>query len=125
MNQFKPTDAEMNVLRVLWDHGPSTVRFVNETLSRGKKVGYTTTLKIMQIMLDKKLLTRESREKKHVYSAAAGEKEVQAIMLDKLLDSAFGGSASQLVLRALGNHSTSREELEMIRELIDKLEERK
>lgn len=125
MDRFRPTNAEMDILRVLWDHGPATVRYVNETLSREKKVGYTTTLKIMQIMLDKQLLTREVREKKHVYSAAIAEKKVQGIMLDRLLDSAFGGSASQLVIRALGNHRASREELEMIRELIDKLEEKK
>lgn len=122
MERTKPTGAELNILRVLWDHGPCTVRFVNDILNKKKEVGYTTTLKIMQIMLEKNLLTREVRDKKHIYSTGISEKETQSIMLDRLLDAAFSGSASQLVIRTLGNHKTSKKELEQIREMIDKLE---
>jgi len=122
MERTKPTEAELDVLRILWDHGPNSVRFVNDVLNKKKEVGYTTTLKIMQIMLEKNILSRESIEKKHIYTPGISEKETQSIMLDRLLGAAFGGSASQLVMRTLGNHKTSKEELEKIRELIDKLE---
>ena len=122
MKRMKPTAAELDILRVLWDHGPSTVRFVNDILSEKKEVGYTTTLKIMQIMLEKGLLSREAVERKHIYTAAISEKEAQSIMLERILGAAFGGSASQLVMSALGNHKTSKEELKKIRKLIDQLE---
>ncbi len=122
MDRIKPTEAELDVLRILWDHGPNTVRFVNDILNKKKEVGYTTTLKIMQIMLEKNLLTREAKERKHIYTPGISEKETQSIMLDRILGAAFGGSASQLVMRTLGNHKTSKEELEKIREMIDKLE---
>ena len=122
MDRTKPTEAELDILRILWDHGPSTVRFVNDLLNKKKEVGYTTTLKIMQIMIEKNLLTREAKDRKHIYTSMISEKETQSIMLDRILGAAFGGSASQLVMRTLGNHKTSKEELEKIREMIDKLE---
>ncbi len=118
----QPTDSELEILRILWEKGPSTVRFVNEQLNLNRRVGYTTTLKIMQIMTDKKLVIRNENERSHVYYAAFEEKDIQNRLINKILDTAFGGSASQLVLQILGNHNASREELEEIRKLLSKLE---
>ena len=119
----KPTEAELEVLKVLWANGPSTVRFVYDTLvsaTEAKEVVYTTTLKIMQNMHDKGLLSREEAGRGHVYTALVSEESVQTKLIDKLLDSAFGGSAMKLVMQLLGNHKTSEEELRQIREFIDK-----
>lgn len=121
---YKPTESELEVLAVLWTSGPSTVRFVNEQLNRKREVGYTTTLKIMQIMHEKGLLSRESEGRTHVYSPAIPQEEVQGTLVDRLLETAFEGSASKLVMQALGNHKSSREELEKIKELIKKLEDK-
>ncbi len=118
----QPTDSELEILRILWEKGPSTVRFVNEQLNLNRRVGYTTTLKIMQIMTDKKLVIRNENARSHVYYAAFEEKDIQNRLINKILDTAFGGSASQLVLQILGNHNASREELEEIRKLLSKLE---
>jgi predicted transcriptional regulator len=118
----KPTDAELEILSVLWENGPCTVRFVNDTLNAGKKVGYTTTLKFLQIMTDKGIVSRQPEGRTHVYSALLEKEKVQHQMLDKLLDSAFGGSAQKLVLQALGNYKASNEELQEIKALISKLE---
>jgi len=118
----KPTEAELEILQVLWQHGPCTVRFVNELLSKNKEIGYTTTLKIMQIMYDKKLVKRNEENRTHVYEAIVSEEDTQKHMLDKFLDMAFRGSASKLVMQALGNHKASKEELDQIRNLLDKIE---
>jgi BlaI family transcriptional regulator, penicillinase repressor len=118
----KPTDAELEILQVLWQHGPCTVRFVNEQLSQTKEVGYTTTLKIMQIMYEKGLVKRNDESRTHVYEASVSEETTQKHMLDKFLDMAFRGSASKLIMQALGNHKASKEELNQIRNLLDKME---
>jgi predicted transcriptional regulator len=118
----KPTESEMEILQILWQHGPSTVRFVNELLNQKKEVGYTTTLKIMQIMADKGLALRNEQARTHVYEAAVNEETTQKHLLDKFLDLAFRGSASKLVMQALGNHKASKEELDQIRELLNKME---
>jgi BlaI family penicillinase repressor len=118
----KPTEAELEILQILWKHGPCTVRFVNDKLNRKKTVGYTTTLKIMQLMFEKKLLKRDETTRSHLYSAAAREKETQGLLLDRFLETAFGGSALKLVMQALGNHKASKEEISQIRELLDNLE---
>jgi BlaI family transcriptional regulator, penicillinase repressor len=118
----KPTDAELEILQVLWQHGSCTVRFVNEQLSKTKEVGYTTTLKIMQIMNEKGLVKRNDESRTHVYEAKVNEETTQKHMLDKFLDMAFRGSASKLVMQALGNHKASKEELNQIRNLLDKIE---
>ena len=118
----QPTDAELEILRILWDNGPSTVRSVNDQLNRTRRVGYTTTLKIMQIMTDKKLVIRNEDERSHVYSAAFEEKDIQNRLIDKIVDAAFGGSASRLVMQVLGNHKASQEELEEIRKLLNNLD---
>ncbi|MBU2651904.1 MAG: BlaI/MecI/CopY family transcriptional regulator [Bacteroidetes bacterium] len=121
----QPTDSELEILGVLWDNGPSTVRFVNEYLSKRRDIGYTTTLKIMQIMHEKGMLQREADGRMHVYTPMLSEKETQGKLIDRLLETAFGGSASRLVMQALGNHESSPEELEQIKKLIKKLEEGK
>ncbi|QHT68463.1 BlaI/MecI/CopY family transcriptional regulator [Rhodocytophaga rosea] len=118
----KPTDAELEILQVLWQYGPCTVRFVNEQLSQTKEVGYTTTLKIMQIMHEKGLVKRNDESRTHVYEANVSEETTQKHMLGKFLDMAFRGSASKLVMQALGNHKASKEELNQIRKLLDKIE---
>ncbi|MFD2246867.1 BlaI/MecI/CopY family transcriptional regulator [Pontibacter ruber] len=118
----KPTEAELEILQVLWQHGPSTVRFVNEELSKTKEVGYTTTLKIMQIMTEKGMLEPDKSSRTHVYRPLLSEEATQRKLLDRFLDTTFRGSAMKLVMQALGNHSTSPEELDEIRNLLDKLE---
>ena len=126
MNQFarifKPTESELGILSILWNKGPSTVRVVNDEMSRNKNVGYTTTLKLMQIMTEKGMVERVMEGRTHIYHAIARQEDAQVRMLDRLLETAFGGSASKLVLQALGNHKTSDEELQEIKELIQKLE---
>jgi predicted transcriptional regulator len=122
MNMPKPTEAELEILQVIWEHGPSTVRFVNDILSVRKRVGYTTTLKIMQIMSDKNLLVRDTSVKTHIYQAAVSQQKTQQQLIDKLATSAFGGSAMKLVMQALGNKKSTVAELKEIRELLDKLE---
>lgn len=121
----QPTDSELEVLTILWENGPSTVRFVNEKLNESRKVGYTTTLKIMQIMFDKNLVVRVQEGKSHIYSPAIEENAIQNRLIDKILDTAFGGSASRLVMQTLGNHKASANELDEIRKLLDDLENNK
>jgi BlaI family transcriptional regulator, penicillinase repressor len=122
----RPTAAELDVLNVIWTLGPSTVRAVNDKLNKelsGEKlVGYTTTLKIMQIMAEKGLLTRDESQRSHLYAAAAPKEQVQKQLLDRLLDTAFGGSALKLVMQALGGHKASPAEIARIRELLDRME---
>lgn len=120
----KPTDAELEILQILWEKGPATVRLVNEELNRIRKIGYTTTLKMMQIMLDKGMLSRNEKKRSHLYSALLNEKETQNLLLNKLVASAFGGSAMKLVVSALGNGKTSKTELAKIKDFIDAIESR-
>src|SRR3712207_6176868 len=107
----KPTESELEILQILWQHGPNTVRFVNEQLNQKKEVGYTTTLKIMQIMADKGLVKRNEESRSHIYEANVNEEATQKHMLDKFLNLTFRGSASKLIMQALGNHKASKEEL--------------
>jgi predicted transcriptional regulator len=118
----RPTESELEILMILWDYGPGTVRFVNEKLNGKKVTGYTTTLKFLQIMTDKNLVTRNVEGRTHVYSAAIGKESVQKDLLDRLLENVFGGSAKKLVMQTLGNYKASKEELEEIKKLINKLE---
>ncbi|UKJ08712.1 BlaI/MecI/CopY family transcriptional regulator [Solitalea lacus] len=122
MKISKPTDAELEILQVLWQHGSNTVRFVNEQLNEKKETGYTTTLKLMQIMHGKEMLTRNDSNRTHIYDAAVSEHDIQKELVDKFLDTAFRGSASKLVMHALGSSQTSKEELDQIRQLLDQLE---
>jgi BlaI family penicillinase repressor len=118
----RPTPAELEILRRLWKHGPSTVREVQERLDASRPTGYTTVLKLLQIMTDKGLVTRNESERAHVYQAMAPEEATQKQLVRDLVDRAFGGSASQLVLHALATRKTSRRDLARIRELLDELE---
>jgi predicted transcriptional regulator len=119
----KPTDSELEILQLLWEFGPMTVRELNDELNKERKVGYTTSLKMMQIMTEKGLLSRDTGERSHVYSSLLQSEEVQSTMLDHVLKTAFKGNRSRLVLQALGNHHASPEEISEIKSLIKKLEE--
>ena len=112
----KPTDAELGILRVLWSSGPSTVRQVAEAL--GREAGYTTVLKLLQIMTEKRLVVRDEAERTHVYDAAYTQDQTQRQLVTDLLDRVFDGSAAQLVLQALATNKTSPEELDEIRKLL-------
>ena len=118
----KPTESELEILKVLWSVGASTVRQVNDRLNETREVGYTTTLKIMQIMAQKKLVNRDESARTHVYSAAVNEGDIKNALIDRLMDTAFSGSASQLVMQALGRGKASQQELDKIKDLIKKLE---
>ena len=122
-SKSKPTAAELEILNVLWNKSSATVREVHEVLHAKKDVGYTTTLKIMQNMTAKGYLRREQNGKSHIYFPSLKKEEVQENLLDKFLESAFGGSASKLVMHLLDNKSTSKKELEEIKALINKYEE--
>ena len=117
-----PTDAELEILRVLWARGPSTVREVQEALSERREVGYTTALKLLQIMHEKGLVRRDESARTHVYEAAVAQESTQNALVGDLMDRAFGGSSSALVLGALSSKPASREELAEIRRLLDELE---
>ena len=118
-----PTKSELEILQVLWQHGPSTVRFVNDKLNDNKReVQYTSTLKLMQIMVEKGLLTRDESQMKHVYSSAAEESKTKNALLDRFVDSMYNGSASQLMMQLLGNKKTSKKELDQIRELLKNMD---
>jgi BlaI family transcriptional regulator, penicillinase repressor len=118
----KPTDSELEILQILWRNGPSTVKAVNEKLCEKKETGYTTTLKLMQIMNEKNLVDRNENERSHVYRPAIKENEIQKVLLEKLLETAFSGSAMKLVMQALGNSQATKDELDKIREFINKIE---
>ena len=118
----RPTDAELAILRVLWTRGPSTVREVQEELSRERTVGYTTALKLLQIMHDKGLVQRDESQRTHVYSVSKTQEETQGQLVGDLLDRAFGGSAMQLVMQALSGGKVSKSELDGIRQLLDEIE---
>jgi len=122
LNLSRPTDAELAILRVLWSRGPSTVRQVHEALIRERETGYTTVLKLMQIMTEKGLVERDESERTHVYQARFTQEQTQHRLVSDLLDKAFDGSASQLVMRALAAKPASADELAQIRRLLDELQ---
>jgi predicted transcriptional regulator len=124
-SQPRPTDAELAILRVLWERGASTVRQVHEALAGTRETGYTTTLKLMQIMTDKGLVKRNETARTHVYSPMAGQEQTERQLVQDLVDRAFGGSAAQLVLRALAADGTTDAELREIRRLIDDYREKR
>lgn len=118
----RPTDGELEILKVLWQRGPSTVREVFEALGEVKTTGYTTVLKLMQIMSEKGLVTRDETERAHRYAAALAEDQTQRQLVGDLLRRAFDGSAKKLVLQALSSERASAEELTEIRRMLDELE---
>lgn len=119
----KPTESELEILNILWEKNVATVRDVHEELAKTKDVGYTTTLKLMQIMHEKGLVKRDESMRTHVYQAAVNKEKTQKHLLDKMIDSLFGGSSTQLVLQALGSgeQKISSEELEKIQSLLNDL----
>jgi predicted transcriptional regulator len=119
INQPRPTDGELEILRVLWQRGASTVRDVYDALSKTKPIGYTTVLKLMQIMADKGLVRRDEEQRAHVYRAMVPQEQTQRQMVRDLLRRAFDDSASQLVMQALASKKTSPEELAEIRRLLE------
>lgn len=119
---MKPTDAELEILHVLWANGPSTVRQIHEKLSASRDIGYTTALKLMQIMYEKGLLTRDEEARSHTYSANVSQEDTQRNLVDRFVETAFRGSASKLVMQLLGQHKTSREELNEIKSLLNNLD---
>jgi BlaI family penicillinase repressor len=115
----KPTDAELAILRILWDRGPSTVRQVHDLLARERQAAYTTALKLLQIMTEKGLVERDERERTHIYRTRLSEDQTQRQLVRDLLDRAFGGSATKLVMQALATKRASADELRDIRKAID------
>jgi len=117
----KPTESELEILQVLWRKTIATVRDVHEELSKSKDVGYTTTLKLMQIMHEKGLVKRDESTRTHVYQSAVNRENTQKHMLNKFIDSLFGGSTTQLVLQALGENKATPEEIEKIQNLLNNM----
>jgi predicted transcriptional regulator len=120
----RPTDAELEILRVLWNLGPSTVRQVHDELSQKRDVGYTTMLKLMQIMTDKRLLLRDESERSHVYRAKQKEAVTQKQLVKDLVLRAFGGATEKLVMQALSSKKATAQEIADIRQLLDEMEGR-
>ena len=121
----KPTESELEILQVLWAKNNATVRTVHEVLSKTKDSGYTTTLKLMQIMHEKGLVTRDDSSKTHIYQPAVSREKTQKLFLNKMIDTLFAGSSANLVLQALGGHNASEEELEKIQALLTQLKKDK
>ncbi len=118
---IKPTESELEILQVLWSRESASVRDVHEELAKSKDVGYTTTLKLMQIMFEKGLVKRDDTFKTHIYQPAVSREKTQKHLLSKMIDSLFSGSSTQLVIQALGNHKASTQELEEIQQLLNDL----
>ena len=118
----RPTDAELAILSVLWQRGPSTVREVHDALSTTQETGYTTVLKLLQIMTEKSLVVRDESQRAHVYASRYGEQRTQRQLLGDLIDRAFRGSPAQLVMQALSASHASAAELTAIRHLLDQME---
>ena len=121
---FKPSDSELEIMHILWEKGSLTVREVNEFLNQHRRVGYTTTLKIMQIMSDKKMLIRDTRQRSHIYTPTVEPGDIQTNILDHVIKTAFRGNTSSLVLRALGNNSATPAEMKEIKALIEEMEKK-
>jgi BlaI family transcriptional regulator, penicillinase repressor len=118
---IKPTESELEILQVLWQKGLASVREVHEELSKTKEAGYTTTLKLMQIMNEKGLVKRDDSIKTHIYQPAVSKEKTQKHMLGKMINTLFGGSATELVIQALGNHKATADELDEIQKLLTEM----
>jgi len=122
MEYKKPTDSEMEILQILWQNGPSTVRFINDILNERRDVGYTTTLKLLQIMNDKGIAVRDTDSKTHIYSAAIIESDTKNHMITDFVNNIFHGSAMDLVMQTLGNSTATDSEIEELKAIIQQLE---
>jgi len=120
--QIKPTDSELEILTILWERGECTVREIHDELAKTKEAGYTTTLKLMQIMFEKNLLTRDASSKTHLYKAAIPKEQTQGQIVKRMIDTVFNGSAMGLVMQALGNHKANKEELDLIKAYLKDME---
>lgn len=118
---MKPTESEMEILQVLWTKGQSSVRDVFESLNK-KDVGYTTILKLMQIMLEKNMVTRDSSSKTHLYKANISKEETQHQFLDRMIETVYNGNTSRMIMQALGSHKASKEEIDLIKEYLDNID---
>ena len=118
---IKPTESELEILQILWQKKSATVREVHEILEKTKPVGYTSTLKLMQIMHEKDLVERDTSSRTHIYSPLLNQEKTQKQLVKKMVESVFNGSAANLVMQALGNHKTNAEEIEEIKNFLDQL----
>ena len=121
--RIEPTKAEVEILTVLWEYGPSTVRFVNEKLNASREIAYTSTLKIMQLMAEKGILKRDESQMKHVYHVVEGENEIKGLLVKKFVDLVFKGSASKLVMQILGNRKSTDSEIQELKEVLKHLDD--
>ena len=121
INHLKPTESELEILQILWEKGNCTVREVHGILEKSKDAGYTTTLKLMQIMHEKGLVGRDTSSKTHIYHALQNQEKTQQHLVNKMIDNVFNGSAARMVMQALGNHSASKDEINAIKEYLDQL----
>jgi BlaI family transcriptional regulator, penicillinase repressor len=122
--RINPTESELEILNILWEKGACTVRDVHEVLEQTKDAGYTTTLKLMQIMHEKKMVTRDISSKTHIYKASIRKDSIQGQLVKRMIDTVFNGSAMDLVLQALGNHKANKEELEQIKDYLKEMEQK-
>jgi predicted transcriptional regulator len=122
--EFKPTESELEILQVIWKKGQCSVRDVHEELTKNKDAGYTTTLKLMQIMYEKGLVERDATAKTHLYKALITREQAQNTALDKIIDTVFKGSTADLVIQALGQHRASKDEIDAIKDFLQQFGER-
>jgi BlaI family penicillinase repressor len=122
--KIKPTESELEILQILWEKKRCTVREVHEVLEKNKEAGYTTTLKLMQIMHEKGLVERDTSAKTHIYRPLVNQQKTQQHLLTKMIDNVFNGSASRMVMQALGNHKASKEELDAIKQYLEDLSQK-
>jgi BlaI family penicillinase repressor len=122
--ELKPTESELEILQVIWKKGQCSVRDVHEELTKNKEAGYTTTLKLMQIMADKGLVERDTNAKIHLYKAVISREQAQSSALDKILDTVFKGSTADLVIQALGQHRASSDEIDAIKKYLQQFEQK-
>ena len=120
----KPTESELEILQILWEKGECTVRDVHEMLKKIKESGYTTTLKLMQIMHEKGLVARDTSARTHIYTALITKQKTEQQFVTKMIDNVFNGSAARMVMQALGNHAASKEEIDLIKKYLDELDNR-
>lgn len=122
-HNLEPTKSELEILQILWQHGPATVRLVNDELNaRNRIIKYTATLKLMQIMFEKGLVVRDESQMKHLYSAAQEEKKTKGVLLDRFIDTLYNGSTSNLMMQLLGNKKTSSQDIDQIRQMLKDLD---
>ncbi|MHA4811063.1 BlaI/MecI/CopY family transcriptional regulator [Flavitalea flava] len=122
VKKIEPTKSELEILQVLWEHGPSPVRFVMEELNKKRELNYTAVLRLMQLMTDKGILKRDKSQMQHVYLVVEEEKKTKEHLLDKFLDTLYNGSAASLMMQLVGNKKATKEDLKKIKTLLDKLE---